>query len=431
MSNRGTGVLFWCAIAAVLTACAAKRYQPAALPPFGSASDATAAPAPTKLRSLFYDEKCPLSEVDVRATETVPGVLTDMLIGGLADDVVSQLVSALNEAAKVDREGFTIRGKTSDYFYRFYPNAATNKLRVPRCLIIAEGVPVATANEASFCGGQCSDNVDPAFAEPIAQLLKLRSPSFYAEIHLTPADTRDAVRGQLVYLWYPAPLVKRRQQDRNLTLSVTVRKPNASAGDGDAASTMLFQLDGVVPGQEVKIGQLLTMGSWTGVPVFPSDEAINQVLKINTATPMPSRLGLAPVNVEVVINEKWRPNPFLQWLSRVLGTDANKAKLQTAVQAAVVPSQRAQAEKTEADAAFAAEQAYREARSKALQAQSTFLVKCGELTTATNQAVARLAVSVAQVAWEKEAASLRAAAAKVNGAVGSEASPDSACPAST
>ncbi|MEZ5441804.1 MAG: hypothetical protein R3F15_09985 [Lysobacterales bacterium] len=224
----------------------------------------------------------------------------------------------------------------------------------------------------------------------------------YAEIHLSPADTRDAVRGQLVYLWYPAPLVKRRQEDRNLTISVTVLKPNASAGDGDAASTMLFQLDGVVPGHEVKIGQLLTMGSWTGVPVFPSEEAIKQVLKINASTPMPSKLGLAPVNVEVVINEKAGPNPFLQWLSRVLGTDASKTKLQTAVQAAVVPSQRAQAEKAESDAAFAAEQAFREARSKALTAQSNFLLKCGELANTTNHTIAQLAVDVAQVFGRKK-----------------------------
>ncbi|MEZ5441803.1 MAG: hypothetical protein R3F15_09980 [Lysobacterales bacterium] len=143
MKSLAAAMLLWSAIVTVLTGCAAQRYKPEELPPFGSVASTETAPVPTKLRSLFYDEKCPLTEVDVKATENVAGVLTDLLIGGLTDDAIAQLISALTEAAKVDREGFTIRGQTSDYFYRLYPSDA-NTLRVPRCLIIAEGVPVAT-----------------------------------------------------------------------------------------------------------------------------------------------------------------------------------------------------------------------------------------------------------------------------------------------
>ena len=304
--------------------------------------------------------RCPSDVLSADREMAVLGIFGDLLIGTLIDAGLGLLDSALADAAKQDKDGWSRSGKSAAYLYGVKQNETGHSVFPAACIVVAYA---KAPTPAMWCGDKtkpieamttaCSASGKSIlealnsdfYNEPDDRSMRLdespdadEAPRFYAEIKLTPSTDGRAVRPEVLQLHYPQAFRKRRGKSRNLILTST-----ANGVDGRAKSVILVTIRNIEPKATFDDDTLLTAESlWAALPAY--DPVKPAKVDLNGLDGM--RVG--PVNLVTEIRETGEINRFLQAFATAFS--ANKKAASAALKPQFTESGRDSSFASDADA---------------------------------------------------------------------------------
>jgi len=348
-------------------------------------------------------KQCAVDVEGLKRVEAAPVVaaLGEIVLSKLIDFGVSAFAASVNEAAKLDKEGMTFSATGGDYLYTStvgWKGGLTAEPTEPVVTSRAEGCLVVARGRARYADSPladwCTDSAQEPCAgkrvkhfEAVAKALDLNAPSFYTEIRLLPATSRDAIKGELSYLYYPKFLTDRGQSTRDLLITASLLNPSATPSAGTAVSVYSFALKDLHPPVHIMGSSSLgtAVAGWSPLPAPPSKEtlvALARSKQLASKMPpegesqfpsadesldfsgqaVPGQAGAlaptwsvsfanTPVSLVASVQETGDVNRFLQYMAAWLATDAAQQAIATPIKNALLPSKQEEAAAAEATAA--------------------------------------------------------------------------------
>lgn len=267
-------------------------------------------------RAFLSNQPCP-SDPGGEQEDALSAALSWVISKG-AETVVNYVANAVGDAAREDRETYTLTGQSTDYLYQI----AADEPTLRQCLYV---VVAPTGQSGEFCpeaGGNwfnaraCNVQVDEISRR--WREWRLGEPKLYAEIGLVvPRDGPNTALKPTIYrLYYPEPISGIPvSKVKGLTLMVSAAKPvRANRTSGDIVLEIFIGGDGLTPSAVIGPSTPWRDGLWTTVP------SIEGVLGSAFAV---------PVNLTVTVAETPNPTPWLQAIAKYV--EANKQKAVSAI----------------------------------------------------------------------------------------------------
>ena len=279
---------------------------------------------------------CPSTDAQARVSPILAGLLVSA-----AASVIDWLGSALDEAAKADREGKATKGTSPAYLWWHNGKSGERKLMSCMVVVLSNSTPESwcARNNSPFKkdGAICKYfedknapvNQTPGLS-PANWVLGTALPAFYAEIQLEAATDKRGVLPKLVALYYPKGIHGRKfTNDKPRTLQITVAA--ATAEGGSALSSIVIRLEDIAPDTQIQTGtEVPTAGSrvWAAALAIPEKY-----------TPPEGGGAIIPVNVSTEIREIGDPNVFLQALAKAFASQKDALKEQAKAQIAAATAE--------------------------------------------------------------------------------------------
>lgn len=287
-------------------------------------------------RAFLSNESCPSAPDQGQSESAVAAAVVSWAIAKGAELVVNYVANAVGEAAKEDRETYTITGQNTDYLF----SVSDSKPTLRKCLyaVVAPSGLNGDWCEAGKAGNWYNTESCSVSVKELTDRWKewgLGEPLIYAEIGLqTPSAGPETVLKPVIYrLHYPKPISSiAASKVKGLTLVVSAAKPSKSnRTSGDIALEIFIGGDGLTPNSRISANSPWLNGLWAAIP--PADGKLGSEFAV-------------PVNMTVTFAETPHPTPWLQAVAKFV--DANKQKAVDALVERVDPSKREAKEETEA-----------------------------------------------------------------------------------
>lgn len=303
----------------------------------GCVSAPTSSESPAMVHTWLLP-KCP-SEYIPPAAPVPPG---SSLLSGLAvaavGAVVDWLGGALDEAAKVDREGKATLGTSPGYLWQYEPDKKRRELMSCAVVTLSSSHPKnwctvnsTFANSAPAVCGYFNDASSPANQAPSltpGAWEGTAAPKLYAEIKLESAIDHRGILPKLATIYYPKGIHDGRfagTKPRTLQISVAAATPEGA----NALSTLSVRLrdttpvDKILRDKEIPPEQSRIWAAALAIPEkysFPEQAA-----------------SIIPVNATTEIREIGKSHAYLQALAAAFGKhkDDIKEALKAQVEAAM------------------------------------------------------------------------------------------------
>lgn len=300
---------------------------------------------------------CPSTDAQAR----LDPILTGLLVSATGS-LIDWLGSALDEAAKADREGKATKGTSPAYLW--WHDKKSGERRLMSCLVVT----LSNSDPKSWCdhsdspfdknGAICKyfEDKDAAVNQtpglsPANWAMGTSLPAFYAEVQLEAATDKRGVLPKVVALYYPKGIHGRKfANDKPRTLQFTVA---AATPEGSSAlSSIVVRLENLTPAAAtVRTGGDIPA---TGGRVWAAALAIPEKY---TA---PDGGSIIPVNVSAEVREIGDSNIFLQAMAKAFAGQKDALKEQAKAQIAaataeVEPAAVQSAYDAQAAAVYAAE----------------------------------------------------------------------------
>lgn len=282
------------------------------------------------------NQPCP-SDLDPGQSESaLAAAAISWLVSKGAEMAVNHVANAVSEAAKEDRETFTVTGQNTDYLY----SVSGTKSKLRQCLYV---VVAPNNGDWSWCPLKETGNwFNPNKCQPQVKEIvdrwkqwRLGSPLVYAEIGFqVPEEGPDNVLKPILHrLYYPKPISNiPSEKVKGLTLTVSATRPTKSNRvSGDVVMEVFIGGDGLTPNKVVDMNNPWADGLWMAVP--SSEGKLGSEFAV-------------PVNLAVTFAETPNPTPWLQAVAKFV--EANKQKAVDAIVERVDPAKREASQEAEA-----------------------------------------------------------------------------------
>lgn len=290
---------------------------------------------PVIARAFFSDEACRSDPSRGEAESALGAAALSWLIGKAAEGAVNFVAGAIADAAKADRETFTVTGQSADYLFKVQGDKATAR----GCLyvVVAPRVKGGKWCELGQKGHWYNAERCIATKEVAARWREwsLGTPTFFAEIGMTRPEggPPGAVIPRAFKVYYPEPIsTMDTDKVQGFTITVTATKPTKSTKTtGDVVLEVFLGGDGVTPKTVASDAALHTSGLWVVVPGVEGGVGSSFA---------------GPVNLTVTVAETPHPTKWLQAVAKYV--DENKQKAIDKIVAKTDSSKREAAEEAEA-----------------------------------------------------------------------------------
>lgn len=385
-------------------------------------------------------QACPYAESEEKKKSVLESggplaVVGEILLGKTIDYAVNAFSQAVNAAAQRDRDGISFDSSRADFLFIGERREGVWSPAINRCVVVAYGKP-GSANQIDWCNSSYAtkesddgaatidDEREKNYALPcnsrsnrlrysrLGGELGIEAPIFYAEIELLPAESLDAFRGSLNYLYYPEFLTKRSVSTRDLFITATLRKPAGDPSQGTTVASLAFALKGLKPGaswNHVKQMSQDVLG-WSPLPVVPEASKLNLIAAakyredeekypgcaaLPLTKPLPAAIGTAtsasgndhctiqfePISVSMTVRETGDVNKFLQYMATWFATPEAQKSLSDPLKDTLLPSRREAAETTQANQQAAAVALFNTAVVSYFTARSAYETACAAVSS--------------------------------------------------
>jgi hypothetical protein len=248
---------------------------------------------------------------------------------------VNHVASAVSEAAKEDRETYTVTGQNTDYLY----SVAESKPKLRQCLYAVVAPNNGTGEwcpEGATGNWFSSTSCQPGRLELIDRWKQWRlgTPKIYAEIgfEVPPEGPDNVLKPVLRRLYYPQPISDiSSEKVKGITLMVSATKPTKSnRTSGDVVMEVFIGGDGLTPTKKVDTDSPWADGLFMSIP--------------NSEGKLGAQFAV-PVNLTVTFAETPNPTAWLQSVAKFV--DANKQKAVDAIVQRADPAKREASELAE------------------------------------------------------------------------------------
>jgi hypothetical protein len=279
---------------------------------------------------------CPSTDAQARLSP----ILTGLLVSA-AGGVIDWLGSALDEAAKADKEGKATKGTSPAYLW--WHNGQSGERKLMSCMVVtlSNSDPESWCNRGDspfkndgaickyFADKDAPVNKTPGLT-PANWVLGTSLPAFYAEIQLEAATDKRGVLPKLVTLYYAKGIHGRKfsnNKPRTLQISVAAATPEGSS----ALSSTVIRVENIAPDTQIRTGTDIPAA---GGRVWAAALAIPEKY-----TPPEGGGAIIPVNVSAEIREIGDPNLFLQALAKAFASQKDALKEQAKAQIAAATAE--------------------------------------------------------------------------------------------
>jgi hypothetical protein len=270
------------------------------------------------------------------------GALATPLLTDVVSGFVGVPVSAIQQAANADKNGFTANGQNPRFFFPEVSatttgGATTYRFTPPGCYVVAYTRYVAKAGDdsaSSWCDDTRFSTALPiaCSASGKARLAKVLPaigfpsgfapavPDFYAEVKLQASEYRTKTLlvsyPRVIAMRYPHALLDASsQKPRTLTMTLTLSSgASTSATDLLKTASVAVVVPDVVPAAAVPQETLVAQqSSWVSMPAS---------VTIGAGDPAPNGGPYYPVNISASLKEIGDPNAFLQAFATAVAASA-------------------------------------------------------------------------------------------------------------
>lgn len=279
-------------------------------------------------RAFMSNQACPSDPDRGQSESALAAAAISWLVSKGAELAVNHVANAVSEAAREDRETFTVTGQNTDYLY----SVADAKPKLRQCLYV---VVAPNNGDWKWCSLKepgnwfSSTRCQPQVKEIVDRWKQWRlgAPLVYAEIGFqVPEEGPDNVLRPILHrLYYPKPISNiPSEKVKGLTLMVSATKPTKSNRvSGDVVMEVFIGGDGLTPNKIVDTNNPWADGLWMAVP--SSEGKLGSEFAV-------------PVNLTVTFAETPNPTPWLQAVAKFV--EANKQKAVDAIVERVDPAKR-------------------------------------------------------------------------------------------